>query len=287
MANINLNDPTEKRISLSYDSKSDSYKPLDINALDKGGSWISNDILGEEVETVMWANSDREELFVQNLGINPLYVKYGDNASPSNFNFILTSGSALSAGDGGTLSDLNYTGEVSLHSSSPNYIAWERGTNAPTGFWKDCRDGIWFTSYNDFQWQTSGSLDGSHGSYDGNNTLFVEGAASSDPQVFEFKAGFKNTLGHRQYPALGWDDQPYYEVSEGQENDCYARILWNDVIIFEMVNDQVTVPVNGQIYSYDLNNNRYFLNGQYGEFRFKFETKNAYLETYFYLFDDY
>ena len=89
MANINLNDPTEKRISLSYDSKTDSYKPLDINALDKGGSWISNDILGASNESVMWANSDREELFVQNLGVNPLFVKYGEQASDTNFNFIL------------------------------------------------------------------------------------------------------------------------------------------------------------------------------------------------------
>ena len=38
MANISSNDPSEKRINLVYDSKTDSYKAFDMQALDKGGS---------------------------------------------------------------------------------------------------------------------------------------------------------------------------------------------------------------------------------------------------------
>jgi len=284
MANINLNDPTEKRISLSYDSKSDSYKPLDINALDKGGSWISNDIIGTNNETVMWGNSDREELFVQNLGVNPLFVKYGASASPSNFNFILTSGSAVSAGDGGTLSDLNYTGEVSVYSDSTNYIAWQRGTSAPTGFWKDCRDTEYETNFNSLNpYLNSGSMSGvDYGQFDGGSTFYFEAPASPDAQSVEFKADYKNTTGRIVWPYINWETQPYYEVSQGQENDCYARMFWNDVLIFEMVNDEVTVAVGGNIYAQNYYHG-ILLNGQYGEFRFKFETKNVFLETAFYI----
>ena len=290
MANINTKDQGEKRINLVYDAKTDSYKALDISVLDKGGSWISNDVVGTSNSIVMWANSDREELFVQNLGITPLYVKYSDNvsASATNFNFILTSGSAVSVGDGGSLSDLNYTGEVRVYSQGDaNYIAWERGTSAPTGFWKDCRNESWVTYYDSFNWVTSGSLDGgSHGSYDGNETIGVNVPASGDAQAIEYKTCFKNVAGHHIFPTLSWDTQPIYVATEGEENDCYARISWNDVIIFEMVNNNVTVPVNGSIYSENLNNDRSFLNGQYGEFRIKFETKNSSLESELYFEND-
>ena len=114
------------------------YKGLDWNRLDdiedlvnKNGNWISNYTTGTVTGTVMNANSGRKELFVQNLGVNPLFVKYGPSATNSSFNFILTSGSAELAGDGGSLSDLNYTGQVSVYSTSPKYIAWERGVSAP------------------------------------------------------------------------------------------------------------------------------------------------------------
>jgi len=126
MANINLNDPTEKRVSLVYDSKTDSYKAFDMQALDKGGSTISNFTPSGTNGTVLQANANREELFIQNLQSGNLYVKYGASANSNSFNFILTSGSASGAGDGGSLSDLNYTGIVSVSGVSPNYICWER-----------------------------------------------------------------------------------------------------------------------------------------------------------------
>ena len=126
MANINLNDPTEKRVSLVYDSKTDSYKAFDMQALDKGGSTISNFTASGTNGTVLQPNANREELFIQNLQSGNLYVKYGASANSNSFNFILTSGSASGAGDGGSLSDLNYTGIVSVSGVSPNYICWER-----------------------------------------------------------------------------------------------------------------------------------------------------------------
>lgn len=127
MANINTTDKTEKRINLVYDAKTDSYKALDISVLDKGGSTISNFTPITANGTVLSANSDREELFIQNLSTNNLFVKYGENATDSSFNFILTSGSASLAADGGTLSDLNYTGVVSVAGGvGVNCICWER-----------------------------------------------------------------------------------------------------------------------------------------------------------------
>ena len=278
MANINLNDPTEKRISLSYDSKTDSYKPLDINSLDKGGSWISNDILGASNETVMWGNSDREELFVQNLGVNPLFVKYGASASLSNFNFILTSGSAVSAGDGGTLSDLNYTGDVSVFSyPNPNFIAWERGTSSPTGFWKDCRNGANIVSdLNSLQnsWQTTDSLpEGvSYGS-DGGSYLYVDSPAFAQAYSITWTGNYKNTSSYGEYPFISIDWADYLDTKADESQSSYARILWNDVIVWEWIDGTETVDQSTK-YSYDLNNNRYLLNGQYGEFRVKFEYKN-------------
>jgi hypothetical protein len=114
------------------------YKGLDWNRLDdiedlinKNGSWISNNTIGTGNGTVMNANSGRKELFVQNLSTGSLFVKYGASATNSSFNFILASGSAELAGDGGSLSDSNYTGQVSVYSTSPKYIAWERGVSAP------------------------------------------------------------------------------------------------------------------------------------------------------------
>lgn len=124
---IETTDAGEKRINLVYDKATDSYKALDFDILDKGGSNISNFTTSGTNGTVLPANEDREELFVQNLATGSLYVKYGSSASNSSFNFILAGNTVANAGDGGSLSDLNYTGIVSVSGAvSPNYIVWER-----------------------------------------------------------------------------------------------------------------------------------------------------------------
>ena len=129
MANINLNDPTEKRISLVYDATTDSYKAQELLTVDdltsKGGT-ISNFTVSGTNGTVLQANSDREELFIQNLQSGNLYVKYGASANSNSFNFVLASSTVSGGGDGGSLSDLNYTGVVSVSGLNSNYICWER-----------------------------------------------------------------------------------------------------------------------------------------------------------------
>lgn len=126
MPNIQINDPSEKRISLVYDSNTDSYKALDIDTLSNAGSTISNHSPATSFGTILNANTNREELYVQNLSTEMLYVKYGANASTGSFNFVLAGNSKHHGGDGGSLSDLNYTGIVSVTGTSLQYIAWER-----------------------------------------------------------------------------------------------------------------------------------------------------------------
>jgi hypothetical protein len=129
MPNINLNDPTEKRISLVYDATTDSYKAQEAITVDdltsKGGT-ISNFTPSGTNGTVLQPNANREELFIQNLSTTHLHVKYGVSAASNSFNFVLDSATGAGQGNGGSLSDLNYTGIVSVSGVSPNYICWER-----------------------------------------------------------------------------------------------------------------------------------------------------------------
>jgi len=129
MANITSTDVTEKRITLVYDPTTDSYKAQELLTLDditSKGSIISNFTSSGTNGVILNGNTNREELFVQNLATGALYVKYGASASSNSFNFVLAAATASGAGDGGSLSDLNYSGIVSVSGSSPSYICWER-----------------------------------------------------------------------------------------------------------------------------------------------------------------
>jgi len=92
-------------------------------------SEITNYTINTNVGEAIAVNPDRQELYVQNLSNNILYVKYGSTASSSSFNFILSANSVVDAGDGGILSDENYNGTVSVSGVSPRFIAWERISN--------------------------------------------------------------------------------------------------------------------------------------------------------------
>jgi hypothetical protein len=164
MANFTTKDSSEKRISLVYNSDITGYQPIDFSKidgiegllsnifvtganipsgltvyqanLDKNldnvstspiqSSSISNSTASGSNGTILLANQNRLELFVQNLATGALYVKYGTNASSSSFNFVLAANTASNAGDGGSLSDQAYTGVVSVSGVTPSYISWER-----------------------------------------------------------------------------------------------------------------------------------------------------------------
>jgi hypothetical protein len=88
---------------------------------------INNHSVGTSNTQVLNYNVYRRELFIQNLATGTLYVKYGSSAaSNSSFNFILAGCTSQDAGDGGSLSDQSYVGDINVYSQTPRYIAWER-----------------------------------------------------------------------------------------------------------------------------------------------------------------
>ena len=127
MPNIQ-NSEFNKNVSMVYIEEVGftGYRGLNFSSLDNDGSNISSSAPGSSNGTVLTANNFRKELFIQNLNTGILYVDYGLNAAPNNFNFILAANSTVNAGDGGSLSDLNYTGIVSVSGINPVYVAWQR-----------------------------------------------------------------------------------------------------------------------------------------------------------------
>lgn len=102
------------------------YKGLDFGKIDDNGSNISNYSPKSINGIAVSGNAFRKEFLIQNLSTEVLYVKYGENASSASFNIILPGSSDSNAGDGGVLTDLNYTGVVSVSGQNASYISWER-----------------------------------------------------------------------------------------------------------------------------------------------------------------
>lgn len=102
-------------------------KDLDnVTAVPERNSTISSSAPFSSPGLAIAENSNRKELYIQNLSTNKLYVKYGQNATSDSFNFILAKNTEIDAGDGGSISDQSYTGIVTVFGTSPRYIAWER-----------------------------------------------------------------------------------------------------------------------------------------------------------------
>lgn len=100
-----------------------------VTSIPERNSTISNYTLSGSNGKILDANSKRKELYVQNLATGSLYIKYGPSAASNSFNFILAGNTYANAGNGGSLRDLSYTGEVSVSGSNnltPSYISWER-----------------------------------------------------------------------------------------------------------------------------------------------------------------
>jgi hypothetical protein len=67
-----------------------------------------------------------DQLFIQNLGTNPLFVKRGTGASSSSFNYVLAAAVAADDGTGGSLVIDDFIGSVSFAGTSVRYNAWKR-----------------------------------------------------------------------------------------------------------------------------------------------------------------
>lgn len=78
--------------------------------------------------TALSANTDRIGVFVQNLGTNPLFVRFGGTASSTVFHICLKAAVGADDGTGGVLTLLDGiipTGLVSIAGTSPRFVAWE------------------------------------------------------------------------------------------------------------------------------------------------------------------
>lgn len=78
--------------------------------------------------TALAANPGRVGLFIQNLGQNPLFVKWGASASTTVFNVVLSAGTANDNGTGGSFSFEGpqvFTGLVTIAGTGPRYVITE------------------------------------------------------------------------------------------------------------------------------------------------------------------
>ena len=77
--------------------------------------------------TALNANNNRRTVIIQNLGTNPLFVKFGESASSTDFDVVLKGGTASDDGLGGVLSydTLSYTGIITVAGTSPRFTATE------------------------------------------------------------------------------------------------------------------------------------------------------------------
>lgn len=106
-----------------------SFATDSVTSVPQRNSTISNYTPSSSNGSTLSANSNRKELYLQNLATGRLYVKYGTNASNTSFNFVLAGASYVDNGNGGVISDQGYTGIVSVsggNNLTPNYICWER-----------------------------------------------------------------------------------------------------------------------------------------------------------------
>ncbi|HBY54583.1 MAG TPA: hypothetical protein DEH15_19370 [Marinilabiliales bacterium] len=82
--------------------------------------------------TALAANPARMSYKIQNLDTDPLFVKEGASASATDFTYVLSAGSALDNGTGGSYdspSDQVYTGIITVAGTTPRLMAIERTEN--------------------------------------------------------------------------------------------------------------------------------------------------------------
>jgi len=74
------------------------------------------------------ANSVRAGWSIQNVGMNPLFVRLGGTASSTVYHYVLKGGSADSDGLGAMVAQTSgavYTGAISVAGTTPKYVVME------------------------------------------------------------------------------------------------------------------------------------------------------------------
>ena len=78
--------------------------------------------------TALAAHAARGSFLIQNLGVNALFVRFGESASTTVFNIVLKGGTGNDDGIGGSYEQSNgvvYTGIITIAGTSPRYVATE------------------------------------------------------------------------------------------------------------------------------------------------------------------
>lgn len=78
--------------------------------------------------TALVSNKARVGFILQNLGTNPLFVKYGNTASSTDFTVVLKGSTVQDDGTGGIASSDGtsvYTGIITIAGTSPRYTVTE------------------------------------------------------------------------------------------------------------------------------------------------------------------
>lgn len=78
--------------------------------------------------TALTSNKNRVGFILQNLGTNPLFVKYGSGASATDFTVVLKASSVQDDGTGGIASSDGtsvYTGIITTSGTTPRYTVTE------------------------------------------------------------------------------------------------------------------------------------------------------------------
>ena len=114
-------DPSGNRKEIAVDSSGN----LRIAEVGETITPTATPAIGTSAGTVLSANASRVRWYIQNLGTNPLFVRYGASASTTVFHFVLNADSASDAGNGGKWTDNEWNGIVSVAGTSPRYVVWE------------------------------------------------------------------------------------------------------------------------------------------------------------------
>lgn len=93
-------------------------KPLKSidNKLTKKENHISNENPIQTIKTkpciVLHENNERTKIIVQNIGLEPCYIKLGNSVSKDDFHFVLAPDTSPAFGNGGSVTLDNWHGEV-------------------------------------------------------------------------------------------------------------------------------------------------------------------------------
>lgn len=80
-------------------------------------------IIKDKPILLLETNYPRKKLIIQNIGLEPCYIKLGDGISKDDFHFVLAPDTSLAFGNGGSVTLDNWHGEVYAIAEKPTKIS--------------------------------------------------------------------------------------------------------------------------------------------------------------------